>query len=125
MTDKRGTGDELARIPLNDDWDIVFKDDGDGDAFTHVLLEDQYNGATSIENGISHLRREMADDGALMEMLGNLGAVEDDAPVAEPTTTYNVGHFVCDDCHRTFVARKNQTPDGAVDTCPECHEVLD
>lgn len=122
MMGKRGTGDELARIPVDDDWDIVFKDDGDGDSYTKVLLEDQNGGTSGIENGISYLRRKVDDDSAFSEILGSIGGDEPDDSVAEPTT-YNVGNFVCDDCHRTFVARKNQTPNEGHDTCPECHEV--
>lgn len=38
MTDKRGTGDELGRIKVNDELEIIFEDDGCHDKDTMVFI---------------------------------------------------------------------------------------
>lgn len=126
MTRLKGTGQELGRIEVDGLGAFILADDGDGDLFADMFLE--LENGTRIRFGHSSLQcRQDLGDEAIMDAIDahNAAAASGDAETVADggeTTTYTVGSMVCDDCHRTWPARKDQTPDRGFNTCPDCHE---
>lgn len=118
--DSSGTGDVFAVIDFGEPVGrFEFRDDGDHDShagITHIAPD-----GTSTYFGRSgwDLRRDLGDSA----IGGELKTAFDPDPTPDlPSTRYNAGPFVCDDCHRTWPGNDNQTPDAPGDTCPDCAE---
>lgn len=114
---KAGTGDEFARFSLGALGELVIADDSydDTDISIHVDLPDGTK--TNLNSQVGSFRRENGD--AALE-----AALKDAAELREQEFTspsdYGVGIFVCDGCHKSWPQRRNQTPNGTADTCPDC-----
>lgn len=114
-----GTGDEFTAIDLGSLGKIHIYDDGDNDAYASVS-HSLYRGNGDLRSAIREHRRDEGDQATLEA----LASASTDATVAssggddgyDPTP----GPFVCDDCHRTWPADYNETPDADEDTCPGC-----
>lgn len=116
-----GTGDPMVRVPIPDaDVTLVIKDDGDNDHFVAVCVEDDSGWSSSMH----WLRGSYDDDDRFIDALedaftafGGAAPGGDDGP-SPPLNTPPV--FKCDSCNKSWPRRKNQTPDGSTDTCPDC-----
>lgn len=121
-TSKQGTGHEFLRLDLGKVGELVIVDDGAHDPDTDIRLLDA-SGNVVLDRRPSHFHQFRSDQGdAAFEaaLLGGQERHEQTAAAQSTHTSYGVGHFVCDDCHRTWPSKRNQTPDGTTDTCPEC-----
>lgn len=109
------TGKEIGRIDLGHGWALVAKDDGDPDAYTDVMVEDDDGNMSAPDAGLWEYRKQNGD-GALRD------AFRDDAGGGGAAIGSRDSRpaFACDDCHETWPRGSNQNPGDGPDYCPNC-----
>lgn len=115
---KSGTGDEIARIDLGVIGEMFVEDDGDPDHYVSTGIVKPDGTRSGVGSAIMDFREEHGD--VRLEAVLEDAAEAREASGGSGPTDYGIGIFVCDDCSRSWPKRKNQTPDRAVDTCPDC-----
>lgn len=61
MTDKYGTGEEIGRIKVNEELEIVISDDGDDDCWANIDFKSD-NGGSSRHHTDLPLRNDIGDE---------------------------------------------------------------
>jgi hypothetical protein len=122
MSDEKkyvGTGAEIARFDLGDVGDLVIKDDGDPDYYVRFRIEADDGSEYGIESRCRQYRTSEGDDTFETALTSDESSQQ---PESIDFSKYGSNIFKCDDCNRSWPGKRNQTPDGPNDICPDCYD---